>query len=114
MTGKAGRRTSRRVSVSIPAGFAQTGHAQGVCKIVELSAGGCILGGTTLNPNGPEVFLHFRLGTERREIELRGRVAHVKEGIGSGVEFTSIDLEDRDRIRQYVEESAAEAARRHP
>jgi hypothetical protein len=116
MAGYTGKRASRRVAVSVPVSYVQSGWTQGSAQIVELSAGGCLLSGTNLDPRGPEIFLHFRMGADKPEVHLRGHVVHARDGVGEGVEFVSVSPEGRDLLRQYVEEKVAEYAAResHP
>lgn len=108
MSKQAGKRIARRVRLQVPVGYVQGNRTRGVGHLTDLSAGGCSLGKVLLDPKGSEVFLHFRLGVDQREIGLRGRVAHVQEGVGTGIEFTSISPEDRDLLRHFVEEKSAE------
>ncbi len=96
----------------IPAGYSQPGRNPGVCKIVELSAGGCLVDLTGLDPRGPELTLHFRLGGEMKEFEVRARVVRLKEDVGTALEFISISPEQREFLLRYVEEAAAEVTRR--
>ena|SRR5579859_1037874 len=103
------KRASRRERVSIPAGYSQSGQAKGTAEIVELSAGGCILTATNLHRDGPEVFIHFRLGAEKQEVHLRAHVVHLTVGVGTGLEFFSVSPEGRELLRQYVEDIAAES-----
>ncbi len=110
--GKSGKRASRRVPVDIPAGYVQPSFARGVTRIVELSAGGCLLRKTLLDPGGPEVMLHFRFGPHKDEMELRGRVVRAQEGVGTALEFVAISPEGRERIRQLVATSPLEPTRR--
>ncbi|HLY62861.1 MAG TPA: PilZ domain-containing protein [Terriglobia bacterium] len=102
MTSEAGRRTNRRVAASVPVEYVQTGGAKGSSEIVQLSAGGCILRATDLDPRGPEVFLHLRLGPENTEVHLRANVVHANPEAGTGLEFISVSTEARDLLRQYV------------
>jgi c-di-GMP-binding flagellar brake protein YcgR len=89
--------------------YVQTGGAKGSTEIVQLSAGGCVLGTTDLNSRGPEVFLHFRLGLESPEIHLRAHVIHVNPESGTGLEFISVSPEARDLLRQFVAEKVLES-----
>ena len=109
MTQHAGKRTSRRVKVSIPAAYSQKGRAKGASEIVELSAGGCTMTETNLHLDGPEVFIHFRIGAEQQEVHLRAHVVYVTSGVGTGLEFFSVSPEGRELLRQYVEEKGAES-----
>ena len=77
MIENAGKRASTRVVVHIPVRYVQTGGAQGDAEINELSAGGCTITAKDLDPRGPDVFLHFRLGKDKQEIHLRARVIHI-------------------------------------
>ena len=61
----------------------------------------------SLHRDGPEVFIHFRMGAEKLEVHLRAHVVHVTAGVGTGLEFFSVSPEDRGLLRQYVEEIAA-------
>lgn len=107
MTQHTGKRASRRVRVSIPAGYSQSGRAKGTAEIVELSAGGCVIKATNLHRDGPEVFIHFRIGAEKQEVHLRAHVVYVAAGTGSGLEFFSVSPEGRELLRHYVDEIAA-------
>jgi hypothetical protein len=107
MIENAGRRGSTRVEVKIPVRYVQTGVAQGDAQITQLSAGGCIISATDLDPRGPDVFLHFSLGKDNQEIHLRAHVIHVEIGKGSGLEYGLVSPEGRELLRQRVAESAA-------
>ena len=109
MTSEAGRRTNRRVVANVPVEYVQTGGAKGSSEIVQLSAGGCILRATDLDPRGPEVFLHFRLGPDNAEVHLRAHVVHVYQQAGTGMEFISVSIEARDLLRQFVAEKVLES-----
>jgi hypothetical protein len=109
MAPNSGNRASRRVLTNIPVGYAQAGRARGTGQIVQLSAGGCILSGAKLDPGGPEVFLHFRIGAEKREVHLRGRVVHADSVDGNGLEFIAVSPDGREMLRQFVEEKVAES-----
>lgn len=109
MTSEAGRRTNRRVAANVPVEYVQTGGAKGNSEIVQLSAGGCILRATDLDPRGPEVFLHFHLGPEKSEVHLRAHVVHVNPEAGSGMEFISVSPEARELLRQFVAEKVLES-----
>ena len=111
MTEQASKRASRRVRVKIPAGYSQSGRAKGAAEIVELSAGGCTLSATNLHRDGPEVFIHFRIGAEQQEVHLRAHVVYVTAGVGTGLEFFSVSPEGRELLRRYVEEKVAESAK---
>jgi c-di-GMP-binding flagellar brake protein YcgR len=110
MTQHTGKRASRRVRVSIPAGYSQKGRAKGAAEIVELSAGGCTMTATNFHLDGPDVFIHFRIGSEQQEVHLRAHVVYVTAGVGTGLEFFSVSPEGRELLRQYVEEKVAESA----
>jgi hypothetical protein len=90
----------------------QTGGVKGSSEIVQLSAGGCILRATDLDPLGPEVFLHFRLGPENIEVHLRARPVHVNQEMGTGLEFISVSIEARELLRHYVAEKVLESTAR--
>jgi len=107
MIENAGRRASKRVGAHIPVHYMQTGGAQGDSEITQLSAGGCIISATDLDPRGPDVFLHFRLGKDSVELHLRARVIHIEEGTGTGLEFGLVSPEGRELLRQQVGESSA-------
>ena len=109
MTQHNSKRASRRVRVNIPAGYSQKGRAKGAAEIVELSAGGCTLAAPNLHRDGPEVFIHFRLGAEQQEVHLRAHVVYVTAGGGAGLEFFSVSPEGRELLRRYVEEKVAES-----
>lgn len=110
MTHDAGRRASRRVGVGIPVTYVPTGGEQAATEIVQLSAGGCIVSTTDLDPLGPEIFLHFRVTADNVEIHLRARVVHLVEGKGTGLEFVLVSPQDRELLRQHVAERVAQSA----
>src|SRR5438046_9205766 len=107
MIENAGKRASTRVVVHIPVRYVQTGGAQGDAEINELSAGGCTITAKDLDPRGPDVFLHFRLGKDKQEIHLRARVIHIEDGKGTGLEFGLVSPEGRELLRHQVAESSA-------
>lgn len=107
MIENAGRRASTRVGARIPVHYVQTGGAQGDSEIIQLSAGGCIISATDLDPRGPDVFLHFRLGKDNLELHLRARVIHIKGGEGTGLEFGLVSPEGRELLRRQVAESSS-------
>jgi len=112
MTAQPGRRASRRVVVDIPVDYEQAGVVRGTGRIVELAAGGCILKGTVLQPNGSDVFLYVRMGPEKRETLVQGCVVRAKEGLGTALEFVYASAEARETILRYVEQKVAESASR--
>jgi len=100
---------------NVPVEYVQTGGAKGTSEILQLSAGGCVVRATGLDPNGPEVFLHFHLGPENTEVHLRAHVVHVSPEAGTGLEFISVSPEARELLRQFVAEKvlqSTESARR--
>jgi c-di-GMP-binding flagellar brake protein YcgR len=109
MTSEAGRRTNRRVVANVPVEYVQTGGIKGSTEIVQLSAGGCIVRDTGLDPRGAEVFMHFHLGPENAEVHLRAHVVHVNPEAGTGLEFISVSPEAREILRQYVAEKVLES-----
>jgi hypothetical protein len=110
MINKASRRALRRNPVSIRAGYSQPGLRSGVCEVVDLTPAGCLLSRVMLGPLGSEVSLYFRLGRNRHKIDLHGRVAHVTESVGTGVEFTFVGSRQRELLREFTEEAGGEVA----
>lgn len=110
MTPDPGRRTTRRVVANVPVEYVQTGGAKGNTEITQISAGGCILRAANLDPQGPEVFLHFRLGPENAEVHLRAHVVHVNPEAGTGLEFIAVSPEARELLRQFVAAKVLESA----
>jgi hypothetical protein len=108
MISVASRRALRRNTVSIPAGYSQAGLSWGVCEVVDLTAAGCLLSQVMLGPLGSEVSLHFRLGRNRHKINLHGRVAHVTESVGTGIEFTFVGGQQCELLREFAEEATSE------
>jgi c-di-GMP-binding flagellar brake protein YcgR len=110
MAVEAGKRTNRRVAANIPVEYVQTGGEKGSTEIVQISAGGCIVRTTGLDPMGKEVFLHLHLGPENAEVHLRANVVHVNPAAGTGLEFIAVSPEARELLRQYVAEKVLESA----
>ena len=116
MSSESSRRTNRRVTASVPVEYVQTGGAKGSSEIVQLSAGGCVLRATGLDPMGAEVFLHFQLGPKSAEVHLRAHVVHVNPDSGTGLEFISVSPEACELLRQFVAEKvlqSTEGSQRH-
>jgi c-di-GMP-binding flagellar brake protein YcgR len=97
------------VVATIPVDYVQTGGAKGSSEIVQLSAGGCVLTATGLDPLGSEVFLHFHLGPENAEVHLRAHVVHVNTDSGTGLEFILVSPEARELLRQFVAEKVLQS-----
>lgn len=102
------RRAGPRVAATIAADYQQHGQTRGTCRVVELGAGGCLLGGTVLQPKGADVSLCLRFDPESPEACVQGAVVRVKEGSGTALEFVSASAEAQELIRQYIEHQLAE------
>jgi len=104
------RRASPRVAASVVAEYQQAGETKGTCRVVELAAGGCVLGGTVLQPNGSPVSVSMRFDPDRPEARVQGSVVRVKEGAATALEFVSASPEAREMIIDYVKHQLAENA----
>ena len=108
MSAKMSRRASPRVAASIKAEYEQAGKRKGTCRVVELAAGGCILGGTELLPAGSPVSVAMRFDPETPQACVQGSVVHIKRGAGTALEFLSATPEARQMIIEYVEHQLSE------
>jgi hypothetical protein len=69
----------------------------------DISCGGCFLQKLQETPIGSKISLVFQLPGSSRYIEAVGEVKHLKEE-GVGIEFISIDSEDRKKTEKFVRE----------
>ena len=76
-----------------------SGKRQG--RISDLSVGGCFVDGIAAVQEGDTVF--FKLGAESDQWErMSGEVVYVMPGIGFGLRFTDLTLEQNMRLTETV------------
>jgi hypothetical protein len=74
----------------------------------DISARGCYVETMLPLPVGKQLNITFWLNTER--ISTPAVIKSCDGGVGMGIEFTGLDDETRERVQEYIEAMAAEAA----
>ncbi len=72
------------------------------CVATSLGGGGLFLGDVVCLEPGKEISVRFRPAKHLPVIEAQACVRSTKTGLGAGVEFTSIDAEDRLRLLRLI------------
>jgi Tfp pilus assembly protein PilZ len=72
-----------------------------------LGGGGLFIEDKDLLPEGAEFVLRFRPARHLPYLEAKARVCYIEPGRGSGVEFTSIRVEDRQLILRLIHHKSA-------
>jgi hypothetical protein len=75
-------------------------------RVSSISEGGAFITNLTMIPAGAPLEVLFKLPGRARPLKLRGLLAYVDTGIGSGVRFVELPDEERSAIRHYVEQQA--------
>jgi Tfp pilus assembly protein PilZ len=70
--------------------------------MANVSSGGLFI--TTEEPirAGTRMVVRFELPSNKHRVIAVSRVAYVRKGLGLGVEFVSLDDEDREEIETYI------------
>lgn len=102
------RRRHTRAKVDIGVQWGLTRECLFNDRLTSLSAGGCFIRTDRLTDDGERVYVAMWM-PERRV--LTGLVRYGMAGVGFGVEFTDIYIEERLTLERLVEDFARAAAR---
>jgi len=99
------RRRFERAPISAQVEFELTNSSSGPSR-VRKHMGNISLGGLFISTEEPiragtRMVVRFELPNKHRVIAV-SRVAYVRKGLGLGVEFLSLDDEDREEIQTYI------------
>jgi len=89
----------RRISVNY-----EGRHEEIVVKPPDLSPNGMFISTTRIFPEGAVLNLRFQLEQSGAEIETRSEVRYCLPGVGVGVEFIGISLEDQQQIAREIQQ----------
>lgn len=70
--------------------------------MANISTGGLFISTEEPIRAGTRMVVRFELPNNKHRVIAVSRVAYVRKGVGLGVEFLSLDEEDRDEIESYI------------
>ncbi|HXF39041.1 MAG TPA: PilZ domain-containing protein [Blastocatellia bacterium] len=100
------RRRFERAPITTQVEFELTNSSSGPSRVrrhmANVSSGGLFI--TTEEPirAGTRMVVRFELPSNKHRVIAVSRVAYVRKGLGLGVEFVSLDDEDREEIETYI------------
>ena len=100
------RRRFERAPITTQVEFELTNSSSGPSRVrrhmANVSSGGLFI--TTEEPirAGTRMVVRFELPSNKHRVIAVSRVAYVRKGLGLGVEFVSLDEEDREEIETYI------------
>ena len=98
-----GGRHERRQHKRIPFISEVKVHAVGSLRCSDLSVGGMFLETIQPYPVGSMIELRFKLNeSDEYPIDVQGRVVYQYPGIGVGICFLNLRLEDRQKIETFI------------
>jgi uncharacterized protein (TIGR02266 family) len=99
------RRRFERAPISAQVEFELTNSSSGPSRVRKhmgnISIGGLFIKTEEPIRAGTRMVVRFELPNKHRVIAV-SRVAYVRKGLGLGVEFLSLDDEDREEIQTYI------------
>jgi uncharacterized protein (TIGR02266 family) len=99
------RRRFERAPISAQVEFELTNSSSGPSRVRKhmgnISIGGLFISTEEPIRAGTRMVVRFELPNKHRVIAV-SRVAYVRKGLGLGVEFLSLDDEDREEIQTYI------------
>jgi hypothetical protein len=75
---------------------------QAVCRITDISLGGCFLQSLASPAIGEETFVTIRID-DARSLTLKGAVVYVETGMGFAVEFGALNEEDSKNLQAVID-----------
>ena len=101
------RRRFERAPISAQVEFELTNSSSGPSRVrkhmANISVGGLFISTEEPIRAGTRMVVRFELPNKHRVIAV-SRVSYVRKGLGLGVEFLSLDDEDREEILAYIAE----------
>jgi uncharacterized protein (TIGR02266 family) len=99
------RRRFERAPISAQVEFELTNSSSGPSRVrkhmANISIGGLFISTEEPIREGTRMVVRFELPNKHRVIAV-SRVCYVRKGLGLGVEFLSLDDEDREEIQTYI------------
>jgi len=95
------RRSGPRVALGIPVAY-RFGNTIAAAVTLNISRGGIAVRTTSPLEKGIVVRTRFRLPKGKRDIDVPARVAWRDTGVGMGLEFLKLDLDDQAAIAEFV------------
>jgi uncharacterized protein (TIGR02266 family) len=100
------RRRFERAPISAQVEFELTNSSSGPSRVrkhmANISTGGLFINTEEPIRAGTRMVVRFEIPTNKHRVIAVSRVVYVKKGVGLGVEFVSLDDEDRDEIEAYI------------
>jgi uncharacterized protein (TIGR02266 family) len=100
------RRRFERAPISTQVEFELTNSSSGPSRVrkhmANVSSGGLFISTEEPIRAGTRMVVRFELPINKHRVIAVSRVAYVKKGLGLGVEFVSLDEEDREEIEAYI------------
>jgi uncharacterized protein (TIGR02266 family) len=100
------RRRFERAPISTQVEFELTNSSSGPSRVrrhmANVSSGGLFICTEEPIRSGTRMVVRFELPNTKHRVIAVSRVAYVKKGVGLGVEFVSLDDEDREEIEAYI------------
>ena len=95
------RRSGPRVVLGIPVAY-RFGNTIAAAVTLNISRGGIAVRTTSPLDKGLMIRTRFRLPKGKRDIDVEARVAWSDKGVGMGLEFINVGLDDQMAIAEYV------------
>lgn len=100
------RRRFERAPISAQVEFELTNSSSGPSRVrkhmANISTGGLFISTEEPIRAGTRMVVRFELPNNKHRVIAVSRVAYVRKGVGLGVEFLSLDDEDREEIESYI------------
>jgi uncharacterized protein (TIGR02266 family) len=100
------RRRFERAPISAQVEFELTNSSSGPSRVrkhmANISTGGLFINTEEPIRTGTRMVVRFELPHNKHRVIAVSRVAYVRKGMGLGVEFLSLDDEDREEIEAYI------------
>jgi uncharacterized protein (TIGR02266 family) len=100
------RRRFERAPISAQVEFELTNSSSGPSRVrkhmANISTGGLFISTEEPIRAGTRMVVRFELPNNKHRVIAVSRVAYVRKGLGLGVEFLSLDDEDREEIEAYI------------
>jgi len=100
------RRRFERAPISTQVEFELTNSSSGPSRVrkhmANISTGGLFISTEEPIRVGTRMVVRFELPNSKHRVIAVSRVSYVRKGVGLGVEFLSLDDEDREEIESYI------------
>jgi uncharacterized protein (TIGR02266 family) len=100
------RRRFERAPITAQVEFELTNSSSGPSRVrkhmANISTGGLFISTEEPIRTGTRMVVRFEMPNNKHRVIAVSRVAYVKKGLGLGVEFLSLDEEDREELEAYI------------